>query len=153
MSLEDKFWLKVKKTESCWNWISSLNSRGYGVFYYNKTVSLSHRVSWKLKNGEIPEKLFVCHHCDNPKCINPSHLFLGTQVDNMKDCSRKGRLKNQKKVYCKRGHSLSGDNLFKSDVIRRKRRRCKTCENESRRIRRRMSRIIKMKEQNYDYKQ
>jgi len=86
---EEKFWKKVNKTETCWLWIGSI-SRRYGQFYAKKTVK-AHRFSWELHNGLIPNGLFVCHTCDNPLCVNPSHLWLGTQKDNMKDCVNKER--------------------------------------------------------------
>lgn len=91
-----KFWKNVKITDSCWEWQRGTNSKGYGaVKIQNKTYS-AHRVSWTLFNGDIPEGMFVCHHCDNPKCVNPEHLFIGTQKDNMQDKCKKGRHHKQK---------------------------------------------------------
>lgn len=91
----ERFWEKVnvvgKKEDACWEWLASKNKKGYGLFrYQNKNVS-THRYSWILHYGEIPDELFVLHKCDNPSCVNPKHLFLGTNEDNMKDMSRKGR--------------------------------------------------------------
>ena len=75
----------------CWNWKASFHRDGYGFFRFEGKMQLAHRVSYKLFKGPIPEKMYICHTCDNPACINPSHLFLGTQKDNMDDMKRKGR--------------------------------------------------------------
>ena len=93
----DRFWSKVEILDenACWEWTGANNGR-YGQFWVNERLEQSHRVSWILHCGEIPEGLFVLHECDNPSCVNPDHLFLGTQKDNMRDAVKKGRLKNQK---------------------------------------------------------
>lgn len=87
-----RFFDKVDKTEDCWNWTASSRGQGYGAFKINGKVIDAHRVSWTIHFGEIPNGLFVCHKCDNKKCVNPDHLFLGTQKDNMNDCLQKGRM-------------------------------------------------------------
>lgn len=89
--LAERFWNKVQKTESCWLWLGSSNRRGYGAIDVDGVLLRSHRVSWELANGPIPDGLYVLHRCDNPSCVNPEHLFIGTQKENMQDCSRKGR--------------------------------------------------------------
>lgn len=91
----ERFWNKVEKTESCWNWIASTD-RKYGHFLFQGKLIKAHRFSFMLENGEIPQGLDVCHHCDNPKCVRPSHLFLGTRSDNMRDMIAKGRCKAPK---------------------------------------------------------
>lgn len=75
----------------CWEWTASIRKDGYGQFTLNSKNCLAHRASWIIYNGVIPNKLFVLHKCDNPKCVNPAHLFLGTNQDNVDDRERKGR--------------------------------------------------------------
>ena len=79
-------------TTGCWIWMGYLNSGGYGSFYVDGQLRSAHRVSWELHYGPIPEGLNVCHHCDVPGCVNPDHLFVGTQKDNIRDALNKGRL-------------------------------------------------------------
>jgi len=92
---EIRFWAKVKKTSSCWEWQGCKNNKGYGMFRVNNKHKYVHRFSYEIHKGEIPKGKFVCHHCDNPSCVNPDHLFCGTNSDNLMDASRKGRLKNR----------------------------------------------------------
>ena len=91
---EERFHEKYIKDPdtSCWIW-TGCTSNGYGRIYYKGRLDLAPRVSWKLHNGPIPEGKLVCHHCDTPPCVNPDHLFIGTQKDNMTDAREKGRLK------------------------------------------------------------
>ena len=89
-----RFWDKVeiKEPDDCWEWTASKTEQGYGHFGFNKHVVKAHRFSWMLYSGKnIPEGMFVCHHCDNPSCVNHNHLFLGTPQDNMNDMIKKGR--------------------------------------------------------------
>ena len=87
------FWCKVdiKEEADCWNWTASTNKQGYGRFRYQGKKVGAHRLSWQIANGDIPEGLCVLHRCDNPKCCNPKHLFVGTRSDNMQDMVLKGR--------------------------------------------------------------
>jgi len=86
-----RFWSKVKITDGCWEWQAHRVS-GYGQFSIaGRKLEYAHRVSWVLSGNAIPQGLSVLHRCDNPACVRPDHLFLGTQLDNMKDMIEKGR--------------------------------------------------------------
>lgn len=89
----EKFWARVDKSGECWVWIGSRLPRGYGRFYPKWKVGLyAHRVSWEMANGrDIPVGFDVCHTCDNPPCVRPDHLFIGTKSDNAQDSVLKGR--------------------------------------------------------------
>lgn len=87
--LDVRFWRYVKKGDGCWEWMASKNKKGYGSFGTgDRRTSLAHRVSWVLNVGIIPEGFYVLHKCNNPGCVRPSHLYLGTQLDNMNDRKR-----------------------------------------------------------------
>ncbi len=87
----ERFWIKVIKTNSCWVWMGASVSKRYGNMRFGNRSQLAHRVSWQIHHGEIPEGQNVLHKCDNGFCVRPNHLFLGTQIDNMRDCLVKDR--------------------------------------------------------------
>lgn len=91
ISIEDRFWGKVQKTESCWLWTGCKHRKGYGKLHYQGVLTYVHRFSYELHYGSIPEGLDVLHECDNPPCVNPAHLKAGTHQDNMTDLSKRGR--------------------------------------------------------------
>jgi hypothetical protein len=94
--IAERFWPKVDSSagpSACWPWTASCKVKGYGQIGAGgrQRPLLAHRVAWEIANGPIGEGLVVCHSCDNPKCCNPAHLFVGTQAENLQDMTSKGR--------------------------------------------------------------
>jgi hypothetical protein len=111
-----KFWARVDKSGTCWNWIGSKNPKGYGVVRKNGRMRTTHRISYEMFKGQITHGLFVCHSCDNPACVNPDHLWLGTNSDNIRDAVRKGRHVRPPHPgppsHCSRGHEFTPSNTY-----------------------------------------
>jgi len=103
-----RFLKSIKLTPQCWLWMGTKDVHGYGRLSVNKYPTLVSRLSWEIFIGPIPNKMLVCHKCDNPKCLNPSHLFLGTHLDNMRDMIKKG--------HADHSHNAKGEDHFKAKL-------------------------------------
>ena len=91
-----RFWSFVEPRGDCWEWTGATHGGGYGKFCYRAAPKVmlqrtAHRISWEMLYGPVPDGLLVCHSCDNPPCVRPNHLFLGTHAANMRDMKQKGR--------------------------------------------------------------
>jgi hypothetical protein len=106
----ERLWLRVEKTGDCWLWSGCLDTSGYGNIRVRGKVLRCHRVAWELTHGTVPPGLHVLHRCDVRRCLNPAHLFLGTNADNVADKKAKGR------VGAKRGEEQPSAKLTENDV-------------------------------------
>lgn len=114
-----RFWDKVDKSGDCWEWTGAkFQDNGYGQFWFNGTTVRVHRFSWMIANGTIPDGLCICHTCDNPLCVNPDHLWLGTNKENTHDMMAKGRWKNGGMDGGAKGERNSHSKIIEEDVRR-----------------------------------
>lgn len=107
---EDRFWSQVDKSGNCWLWLGLKSKKRYGRFFHDGFRWQAHRFAYAITYGECPSHLFVCHKCDNPSCVNPDHLFLGTHTDNEADKQSKGRVP--------KGENAGRAKITTEDVIR-----------------------------------
>lgn len=129
MTTSHRFWAKVNRLESddCWPWTSpSVGRDGRGRMSVNGRRVNAPMVSWVLSNGIIPPKgQFACHSCDNPNCVNPSHIWICSNAENMQDASRKKRINGQSVTHCPKGHEYTEE----TTAFRKNGRRyCKPCQ-------------------------
>ena len=115
--------------DGCWIWQGAKRAKKYGHLRVQGKQPAAHRLSYRLLAGPVPDGMLVCHHCDTPLCVRPSHLFLGSPKDNSQDASEKGRINGQQKTHCPKGHPYSGDNLYLRPPSRWQKvnRMCRTC--------------------------
>lgn len=132
---KSRFMDEVEKSPNgCWLWTGSRTADGYGFFSLSapdksgRIEQRAHRAAWRLFHGELPSDKLVCHTCDMPLCVNPSHLFLGTKLDNAQDMAAKGRSRCQKKTHCVNGHEYTAANTRYSLMANgRRQRKCRAC--------------------------
>lgn len=105
-----------KQDDGCWRWTGFINNKGYGMCCFRGRSRAAHRAVYEMLVGPVPDGLDCCHTCDNPKCVNPSHIFIGTRTDNMRDAARKGRTARGERA----GNSVLTDVLVR-DIRRRAR--------------------------------
>lgn len=125
-SLLDRFMAKVvKQANGCWLWVGAMATNGYGRFSVHRKLVPAHRWIYEHTHGLSVGSLQVCHKCDVKNCVNPEHLFAGTQSDNMQDASRKKRIRGQNLTHCLRGHPFTEENTIPQHSGGRK---CRICQ-------------------------
>lgn len=117
-SIQARFWARVERRgpDECWRWTGGKGSGTKNGFYGRMSISHAksrpaHQISWEIANGApFPLGKNACHSCDNPWCVNPAHIWVGTQSENIRDAVTKGRHWSPKKTHCKYGHALTDEN-------------------------------------------
>jgi hypothetical protein len=139
MPTQERFmkFIKINPTTSCWEWQGAKHEYGYGLFEFKSANGrwrsiCAHRIAWIIFKGPIPDKLHIRHKCDNPPCVNPDHLEIGTHKDNMRDRHERKTHPFSALTHCKNGHEFTTENTYlwrRSDtnIIRK----CRTCRRES----------------------
>jgi hypothetical protein len=115
-----RFWKHVNKTDGCWLWTGGCTGGGYGTFSVRGAVTYTHRFSYELHFGPIPTGFFVCHHCDNPRCVRPDHFFLGKHAENAADMKAKGRCNLQRPTMRGPGNPAAKFTLDQAQAIRKR---------------------------------
>jgi hypothetical protein len=106
--LMDRFWTKVDKTGDCWMWTACRDRQGYGQI----DAQRAHRVAYADRHGPIPAGMYVLHSCDNPPCVNPAHLRLGTHEENMREMVERARHSYLRRTHCPHGHEYTPENTY-----------------------------------------
>lgn len=134
--IEARFWAKVDKRgpNECWPWLAVTDGRNRGSFTWNGRPTKAPRIAWFLTHGEMPQGE-TCHSCDNPICVNPAHLWVGTKADNMRDMVVKGRHARHGQTHCVNGHEYTPENTYWRPKSHH--RDCRICVTERSRRRRR----------------
>lgn len=128
-----KLWGNIEQDGDCWIWTGTTNGRGYGLIRPIPGIRVyAHRLMLEMLHGPLPSGTVVCHHCDTPACVNPAHLFCGTQSHNMRDMHQKGRwnavvFPNLLKTHCPRGHEYNSKN---TNYNREGHRKCRACNRD-----------------------
>lgn len=140
MNVEERFWDKVAVASraECWEWTAGRDNHGYGIFVIggrkHKKNMRAHRYSALLAFGMFDQRLWVLHHCDNRKCVNPDHLYLGGPIQNNRDTADRKRSKKASATACVKGHPFDAENTrYERNWNGRMRRRCIACESERKR--------------------
>lgn len=132
LSERERFWLKVQVGPGCWTWTGSVNRLGYGLVRINgdrQTSRAANRVAYEYAyNVQVPDDKVVCHRCDNPSCVRPDHLYVGTPADNSRDMQERNRARTTLDArVCKNGHALTPENVMYSRAAEAKYGRRKVC--------------------------